>query len=99
MIFTDESRCTLDGPDGWSKIWKLDKINTPIRINRQQKGGCIMIWAGIVDNKIIGPFRIPDGIKINSENYISLLRNNFCPWLEKNGYKKREGLIFSRNWV
>lgn len=64
VIFTDESRVTLDGPDGWSREWILDERETPTRLRRQQGGGRNMIWAGIVGNKVIGPFKVVDGVKL-----------------------------------
>ena len=36
---------------------------------RQQGGGCPMTWAGIVDDKIIGPVKVPEGVKIISAPY------------------------------
>ena len=39
-----------------------------------------MIWAGIVDNRIIGPFKVDDGVKMNSVNYTAFLDKNFFPW-------------------
>ena len=30
VIFTDESRVTLDGPDGWSKGWVLQDREAPV---------------------------------------------------------------------
>ncbi len=32
-----------------------------------------MFWAGIVDDKLVGPFTVLEGVKMNSENYISFL--------------------------
>ena len=34
-----------------------------------------MFWAGIVKDELTGPFRVPDGIKMISMNFI--------PWLKK----------------
>ena len=48
VLFTDESRASLDGPDGcWSKGWVFRGDQCPARIRRQQGGGGVMIWAGI----------------------------------------------------
>ena len=41
----------------------------PEILRRQQGGGGIMIWAGIVNDRIIGPFKVDDGVKMNSANY------------------------------
>ena len=40
-------------------------------------GGGVMFWAGIIDDRMIGPFIIEDGKKVNSENYQDFLLENF----------------------
>ena len=42
VIFTDECRATLDGPDGWAGGWVLDQHQTKDRMRRQQGGGGII---------------------------------------------------------
>ena len=39
IMFTDECRATLDGPDGFSRGWVLNKLDIPVRLRRQQGGG------------------------------------------------------------
>ena len=39
VLFTDESRATLDGPDGRSKGWVIRGDQCPARIRRQQEEG------------------------------------------------------------
>ena len=51
VMFTDECRATHDWPDGWSKGWVANGSNRPIRVRRQQGGGGIMFWAGIIGIK------------------------------------------------
>jgi len=93
VIFTDESRMTLDGPDGWSRGWVSHGNTTPTRLRRQQGGGGIMIWAGIVNDRVIGPFKVDDGVKLNSDNYCQLLERTFFQW-----YKSQKR-IFKRDSV
>ena len=45
VLFTDESRASLDGPDGWAKGWVVNGDNCPKRMRRQQGGGGVMIWG------------------------------------------------------
>ena len=49
VLFTDESRATLDGPDGWMSGWLLNGTTPQSKIRRQQGGGGVMIWAGIIN--------------------------------------------------
>ncbi|CAB3977339.1 Transposable element Tc3 transposase [Paramuricea clavata] len=55
LLFTDESRASLDGPDGWAKGCVFNGDNCPNRMKRQQRGGGVMVWGGIIGNAIIGP--------------------------------------------
>ena len=49
-------------------------------------GGGVMIWAGIIGNEIVGPFLVPDGLKMNLANYCSFLDKNFMPWYQREHY-------------
>ena len=42
----------------------------PHRLRRQQGGGGVMLWAGIIGNELVGPFRVPDGVKLTAAAYI-----------------------------
>ena len=56
VLFTDECRATLDGPDGWARGWCDAKALCPQRIRRQQGGSGVMFWAAIIHDKLVGPF-------------------------------------------
>ena len=36
-----------------------------------------MIWAGIVNQTIIGPYKVDEGIKLNSANYNNFIDETF----------------------
>jgi hypothetical protein len=55
VLFSDESKATLDGPDGWSKEWVFRGDQCAARIRRQLGGGGVMTWAGIVGDELFGP--------------------------------------------
>ena len=55
VMFTDECRAPLDGPDGFSRVWVLNKLDIPVRLRRQQGGEGVMILAAILGSKLIGP--------------------------------------------
>ena len=73
VIFTDECRATLDGPDGWARSWALDQRQAEVSKRRQQEGGGIMFWGGIKGNTPIGPYKVTEGVKINAKAYCELL--------------------------
>ena len=93
VVFTDECRATLDGPDGWSSGWVLNGRPVGSRIRRQQGDGGVMFWAGIKDQDIIGPFRVPQGVKIDSKGYCQLLTDFFLPYLEDQTLLERKSLV------
>ena len=33
-----------------------------------------MIWAGVINNQIVGPVRVPDGVKMCAESYVDFLK-------------------------
>ena len=74
VLFTDESRATLDGPDGWMSGWLLNGTTPQGKIRRQQGGGGVMIWAGIINNQILGRFRVPDGVTMCAKSYVDFLK-------------------------
>ena len=75
VLFTDECRATLDGPDGFSRVWMMNNTPVPIQLKRKQgEGGCFHC------NNLIGPFRFNDGVKMSSDNYQSLLTRHFLPY-------------------
>jgi hypothetical protein len=94
VLFTDESRATLDGPDNWSKGWVLAGDERHSRIRRQQGGGGLMIWAGIIDNELVGPVRVPEGVKLTSIAYCTLLETALMDWLETLPLSRRRKVIF-----
>ena len=97
VIWTDECRATLDGPDGWAKGWILFGQSPQHRLRRQQGGGGVMFWAAIVENELIGPFRVRQGVKINSQTYCEFLECNFLPWLQAQPNERKNALTFMQD--
>ena len=73
VLFT-ESRATLDGPDGWMSAWLFNGTTPQSKIRQQQGGGSVMIWAGNINNQIVDPFRVPNGVKLCSKLYVDFLK-------------------------
>ena len=97
ILFTDKSRATLDGPDNWSKGWVVFGHQHPTRICRQQRGGGIMIWAGIINNQIVSPVRILEGVKLTPVAYCNLLGSVLMEWLEDVPLSIRKKIVFMHN--
>ena len=74
--FPDECRATLDGPDGFSRGWVLNKLDIPVRLRRQQGGRGAMFCAAIIGSKLIGPFKVPDGVIMAAFTYTEFLEQN-----------------------
>ncbi|KAF4647351.1 hypothetical protein FOZ61_004295, partial [Perkinsus olseni] len=94
VIWTDEARATLDGPDNWATGWILNGSTTPVRVRRQQGGGGVMIWAAIVGDQLVGPTRVPNGVKLNSQEYTKLLTSSFLPWYRSRSASVKRKLIW-----
>ena len=97
VLFTDEARATLDGPDGWASGWVHKDAEKPTRLRRQQGGGGIMFWAGIIDDTLLGPFMVEEGVKLTSKTYCDFLEVNFCGWLENVPLSLRKKLVFMQD--
>ena len=94
MIFADECRFTLDGPDGWARDLISSNDSAPVQGLRQQGGGRVMFGAAIVGDNIIGPFRVDDRVKIDSEGYCAFLNKRFRPWWKNQSMKLRKTLMY-----
>lgn len=96
VIFSDECRASLDGPDGFGKGWisKKSDVHLYNRFKRQQGGGGVMFWGAIHGNNLIGPHRIPDGQKIDSKQYIDMIKAKLFPYINSYSAKDRKKLIF-----
>lgn len=94
VLFTDECRATLDGPDGWMRGWFCKEGPHPHRLRRQQGGGGVMFWGAIIDNELVGPFRVADGVKMTALIYIDFLKKNLVPWHKKKILAFRKSMVF-----
>lgn len=71
VIFSDEKKWNLDGPDGFKYYW-ASKIMSEMNFSRRQNaGGGIMVW-GAISAKGKLPLIIMDG-KFNASRYIKML--------------------------
>jgi len=59
----------MDGPG-----WISNGHRAPLR---QQGGGGVMVWAGIIKDELLGPFQVEDGLKKDSQTYCQVFRRYF----------------------
>ena len=77
----------LMAPDGWMSGWLLNSTKPQSRIRRQQGGGGVVIWAGIMND-------VPDGVNMNAKSYVEFLKKNFLPWYRKQQLALKRKMIF-----
>ena len=76
--------------------WLLNGTKPQSKIRQQQGGGGVMIWAGIINNQIVGPFRVPDGVKMCAKSYVDLQKNlrSGLRWYKKQPLALKRKMIF-----
>lgn len=81
VIFSDEKRFCLDGPDGYRNYWRDLRRDPLIFAKRPMGGGGLMVWAGI---STLGRTQIVfvRG-KMNSEGYQEILENFLIPFMDR----------------
>jgi hypothetical protein len=77
VIFTDEKKFNLDGPDGLNSYWH-DKRKEKLRFEKRQQGGASIMFWGAMGARGLGPLVKVEG-NINSAKYQDLLRDHFLP--------------------
>ncbi|GBO38382.1 Transposable element Tc3 transposase [Araneus ventricosus] len=87
VLFSDEKKWNLDGPDGNIKYWHDLRKEPRSFFSRQSGGGSVMVWAAFGFNGQVGLAFI-DG-RQNSPKYIETLENHLMPFAENIG---------GRNW-
>ena len=68
VIFMDDSQMTFDVLDGWAKGLILANSYVPEAKRNRYGDRRIMTWAGIINQTIIRPFKVDEGLKLNSVN-------------------------------
>ena len=94
VLLTDELRATLDDPDGWAKGWVYNGDTCHTRMRRQQGGGGVMLWAGIIGDELVCLFRVPDGLKLTAATYFEFLKKALEPWLDDLPLSRLKTIVF-----
>lgn len=80
VVFSDERRFTLDGPDGLSAHWQDTRRPGAWRVNRRNNGGGVMVWGAF---SAAGKSELVF-IKgnIDSSRYCATLSTTLLPFIE-----------------
>ncbi|GBL79410.1 Transposable element Tc3 transposase [Araneus ventricosus] len=87
VLFSDERKWNLDGPDGNIKYWHDLRKEPGNFFSRQSGSGSVMVWAAFSFSGRVG-LAFLDG-RQNSSKYIETLENHLMPFA---------GNIGGRNW-
>lgn len=85
VVFSDEKKFNLDGPDGYKYYWHDLRKEEIILARRHSRTGGIMVWGAITYYGTIDlEFR---SVTMNGETYKTLLQNVFPSLHEKFGHQ------------
>uniref|UniRef100_A0A915E231 Tc3 transposase DNA binding domain-containing protein n=1 Tax=Ditylenchus dipsaci TaxID=166011 RepID=A0A915E231_9BILA len=81
VIFSDEKKFNLDGPDGLNGYWR-DLRKEPLYFSKRNfGGGSVMVWAGV---SFVGSLTLQfTSSKMKSRDYIEVLNSNLVPYLQR----------------
>lgn len=79
VVFSDEKRWTLDGPDGMSSYWHHKKHPERVAVRRHSGGGSVMIW-GAFSGAGTSHLRFLEG-RQDAQAYMQTLSSHLLPFL------------------
>ena len=56
-----------------------------------------MFWAAIIDDELVGPYRVKDGVKMTAQTYIAFLREHWLPWYKNKSLAFRYKMVFMQD--
>lgn len=92
VLFTDEKKFNLDGPDGWAYYYHDLRKEEKVFSKRQMGGGSVMIWGGIGFNQRTDIVMISG--RINSKDYLALIENQLKKYFEK---ESKDNVLFQQD--
>lgn len=95
VIFSDEKKFNLDGPDGWAYYWHDLRKEKRIFAKRQQGGGSVMIWLAF-SNEGRTEAVVIDG-NLTGNKYKALLQRYMIPLMNHIDDLYEDGAIFQQD--
>lgn len=77
VIFSDEKKFNLDGPDGLKCYWHDIRADKRIFSKRNFGGGTVMVWGAFSFNGVLPIVKITPSM--NSSDYIKVIGENLIP--------------------
>ena len=84
VIFTDEKKFNLDGPDGFRYYWHNIRMEEQFFSKRQMGGGSLMLWCGVGWNGKTAPVVLKG--KQKASDYVKTLENHLVPFAHEIAY-------------
>jgi len=95
VVFSDEKRFNLDGPDGWNSYWHDLRKEELIFPKRQQGGGSVMIWIGFSWDRATPAVEIEGAI--DATKYKKVLQKYVVPMMRQVDEIYEDGAIFQHD--
>ncbi|CAD6196633.1 unnamed protein product [Caenorhabditis auriculariae] len=92
IIFSDEKKYNLDGPDGYAHYWRDLRKDSMYFSKRNFGGGSLMVWAAFCGNGTVALSFIGTGT--NSQDYQQLLAQHLLPYLRR---RRRANMIYQQD--
>lgn len=86
VIFSDEKKFSLDGPDGNHSYWRDLRKEPRYFSTRNFGGGSLMVWGAFCKHGVL-PLAFPS-TRINSQEYIRVLEEHLLPFLDQQCQQK-----------
>ena len=81
VIFSDEKRFALDGPEGKTYMYVAKGLNKYYSYKRQAGGGSLLVWACVIYDQLGSIVLLPKCM--NGNDYVQMLENNLLPWIDQ----------------
>ncbi len=95
VIFSDEKKFNLDGPDGWSYYWHDLRKEEVIFAKRQAGGGSVMVWLAFSWDRAT-PVVFLDG-NLTSAKYVNILQAHIVPIVRAIETKYEGNAVFQQD--